>query len=98
MALLGFALYIILGIMKTQNKHKGKEFSYSVYLKDEILTIIASAITVVILMIGLPEIADKVFPVYLDGDLIPSAIIGFSAYTIWDKIMNITKPKKFIEK
>ena len=98
MAMLGFLLYIVMGMIKTKIKHSDKVFSYSKYLEDEILTIIASAITVFILMIGKSEIIENFLPDYSSLDLVPSAIIGYASYTIWDKIMNIIKPKKFIEK
>lgn len=98
MAFLGFLLYIGLGMVKTKNKHKDKRFSYSKYLEDEILTIVVSGLAVVILIIGLPEVVGFIFPGYSESNLMLSAFIGFLNYAVFDKIINMVMPKKFVEK
>lgn len=102
LAFLGFALFIIMGMIKTKNKHLDKKFSPVQYLKDEILTLIASAISVIILLFMLPEIDALITPEYakwteLLSKIIPAAI-GFLNYTLFDRILNTVISKKFIEK
>lgn len=98
LAFLGFVLYIVLGMIKTKQKHSDKKFSPVQYLKDEMLTLVASAVSVIILIVILPEISLLLSPNYAGYSGLISAIIGFSGYTIFDKIVQMILPKKFQEK
>lgn len=98
MALLGFLLYIGLGMMKTKAKYINRKFSYLTYLKDEILKVVVSALAVIILIIGLPEVVTFIFPGYSESSLMLSACIGFLNYAVFDKVIGTFVPKNFVEK
>lgn len=101
LALLGFALYIALGMRKTALKHADKKFSPIKYLQDELLTLIVSAIAIVILLLVLPEVEKLIAPEYVKYaeilKVFSPVIIGFFNYTVFDRIFNAIIPKRFKE-
>lgn len=98
LAFLGFLIYIGLGMIKTKVKHADKKFNPIKYLLDESLTIVVSGLCVIVLMLIFPDVVKLLFPTYSGSDKLISVIIGFSGYTIFDKIINSFLPKKFVEK
>jgi uncharacterized membrane protein YhhN len=97
LTLLGFVLFIALGVMKTKKKHAGKRFSYMKYLKDEVATLVVSVISAVILMLLLPDIGNIISPKYSQYVKVLYVMAGFLNYTLLAFVINFVSPKKFIE-
>lgn len=95
LAFLGFLLFIVMGMIKTKRKHSDKLFDPLVYLKDEILTFIASAISVVILLLLLPELGELLSPKYMKLERAVAVLCGFFNYALLNFVFNILLPKKF---
>ena len=94
-AILGWLLYIVAGMQKAQKSHKA-DFKYIIWLQDNLLALIISGISVILLMILLPDlvrldlIPEKIKPVVM----IISAIIGWFNFSLLKKVLDIGSPKK----
>lgn len=95
---LGFTLFIVLGMIKTKNKHVGKKFDPIRYLKDEVLTLIASVISAIAITLMLPEIGHILAPDFAEFGKVISFAGGYLNYSVINQLVNSVIPKKFIEK
>lgn len=95
LAFLGFLLFIVIGMIKTKKKHLDKEFNPLIYLKDELLTLIAAGLSMTILLLLLPDISEIMSPTYAKFEGVVSCAIGYFNYAIFSSIMNIVVSKKF---
>jgi hypothetical protein len=96
LAILGFAIYILLGMMKAKSSHK-EGFNAMIWLEDNLLSIITSLISIIVVMISLPDLFKIGFvPKQFELALNPiCAIIGFSNLALFKIIIDIWQPKKF---
>jgi len=96
--ILGFALFVIMGMIKTQKGHPGQRFSIKQYLKDDVLIIIASFVSALILFLTMPEWSSVLGDKYEGLSKLMAAVVGFAGYAMWKMIIDTVIPKKFVEK
>lgn len=89
LVLLGYLMFIILGMMKTKRKHPDIKFDPLIYLKDEILTLVLSALSAITIMLLRDDIGDVIMT-----EKVFSFCAGFFNYAIIDRLVNIWYPKK----
>ena len=94
---LGFALFIVLGMIKTKKKYPDKKFDPIKYLKDEILTLVASAISAIAITMMLPEVGQVLAPDYAEFGKVISFAGGYLNYSVINQLVNSVVPKKFVE-
>ena len=94
---LGFALFILLGMIKTKRKYPTKVFCAGRYLKDELLTLLASAICAISFTLMLPDIGHVITPEYAEYGRVLAFVGGYLNYSIINGVVNTIVPKKFIE-
>jgi len=95
LAFLGFAIYVTIGMSKAKATHK-KDFDYMVWLQGNMLALVTSALSVVILMMLTPEIFQlNILPEKLSGLLkVASVVFGFFNLTLFKMVIDIANPKK----
>ena len=96
--LLGFVLYVLMGMIKTKKGHPDKVFSVKQYLKDDILIIVAAGVSALILFLTMAEWMPILDPKYDGLTKLFAAVVGFSGYGFWKMIMDTIIPKKYVEK
>lgn len=97
LAFLGFILYVVLGIIKTKQKHPRKKFSLKIYLKDEVFAILVSAISAVSLILMFPDIKEIIAPEHSEKIRVISFVTGYLNYALVKGVVNTISPKKFID-
>lgn len=96
--IIGFLMYIILGIQKTMKKNPGKAFSYAKYFKDELMTLILAFLSGAACLIMLPDIFSKIIIPGNDNAIrVGFFFCGYLNYSLIRVVITSFAPKKFIQ-
>lgn len=88
----------MLGMVKTKKKHPETEFSIKRYLVDESLTIAIGFVSMVAVVLMMPEVDEIIMPGHENKIRVGAFLGGYLNYSLIRHITNTVVPKKFVEK
>jgi len=91
-AFLGYIIYVLMSMAKTKRSHKS-DWNLFIYLKDQAITLILGAISVIAMMIMSDEMM-KYFGIGENFKLAYSCFIGFANVALFKYLMDLLNPKK----